>query len=316
MTSWWTGKRILVTGGAGFIGTSVVELLTRTRGVRREDIVVPRSQDHDLRVLDCARQAVEGCQVVVHLAARTGGMQYSRSHPASQYYDCALINLQVLEAARLTGVEAFVAIGNLLAYPAQAPSPLREDDLYNGKIASTHLGIGVSKRDQVLMAEMHHGEYGMNVSVVLSANAYGPRDRFDPAVSHVIPATILKCYQTRDVLLVWGDGTPTRDFLYVEDIAEGLLLAAEHLRGFEVVNIASGEEISIGDLVQLIARLTGFRGQIRFDPSKGGGDPKRSASPERAMRLMGFSPSVRLEEGLRRTIAWYNAQRESVTLQP
>ena len=312
MVSWWTGKRILVTGGAGFIGTSVVELLMRTRGVRREDIVVPRSQDCDLRVFDCARRAVEGCQVVVHLAARTGGMQYSRSHPASQYYDCALINLQVLEAARLAGVVAFVAIGNLLAYPAKAPSPLREEALYSGKIASTHLGIGVSKQDQVLMAEMHHQEHGMNVCVVLSANAYGPRDRFEPAVSHVIPATILKCYQPQDTLLVWGDGTPTRDFLYVEDIAEGLLLAAERLRGFEVVNIASGEEISIGDLVRLIARLTGFRGQVQFDPSKGGGDPKRSASSERATRLMGFAPSVHLEEGLRRTIAWYNTQRECV----
>ena len=315
MSSWWTGKRILVTGGAGFIGTSVVDRLVSTRGVRRQDIVVPRRQDCDLRVLDCARRAVEGCQAVVHLAARTGGISYSRSHPASQYYDCALINLQVLEAARLAGVVAFVGIGNLFAYPANAPSPLREEGLYDGKIASTHLGIGVSKRDQVLMAEMHHREHGMNVCVVLSANAYGPRDRFDPAISHVIPATILKCYQERDVLFVRGDGTPTRDFLYVEDIAEGLLLAAERLRGFEVVNIASGEEISIGDLVRLIAKLTGFRGQIRFDPSKGGGDPKRSANPERATRLMDFAPSVRLEEGLRRTIAWYNTRRECATPQ-
>lgn len=316
MRSWLAGKRILVTGGAGFIGTSVVETLLNTRGLDRQDLVIPRSQDCDLRMFENARRALEGCQAVFHLAAKTGGIPYSRRHPASQYYDCALMNLHVLEAARLAGVETFVAIGNLLAYPASAPSPLREEDLYNGKVAPTHLGIGVSKRDQVSMAEMYHQEYGMNISVVLSANAYGPRDRFDPAVAHVIPATILKCYQGMDELLVWGDGTPTRDFLYVEDVAEGLVLAAEKLRGFQVVNIASGEEISIGELVRLIARLTGFQGQIRFDPSQGGGDPKRSASPARATRLMGFTPRVRLEEGLRRTIAWYHAQRERVTVEP
>lgn len=309
VSSFFKGKKILITGGAGFIGSFVVEKLITMRGVRPEDIVVPRSMDCDLRVFENARRAVEGCQLVIHLAAQTGGIAYSRSHPATQYYSCSLINLHVLEAARLAGVEKVVAIGNLLAYPATARSPLQEEDLHNGKIADTHLGIGVSKRDLVLMAEMYAREFGMNVSVVLPANAYGPRDRFEPEVSHVIPATIRKCLEETREMVVWGDGTPTRDFLYVEDVAEGLVLAAEKLQGPEVVNIASGQEISIRDLVYRIASLTGFRGRIVFDASKGGGDPRRIASDEKAERLIGFRPRYSLEEGLKRTIEWYGQER-------
>lgn len=309
MTSPLAGKRIVVTGGAGFIGSAVVEALVR-RGVDRQDIVVPRSASCDLRVADHARRVMDGCHVVLHLAARTGGIPFSRSHPASQYYDCALMNLHVLEAARLARVEQVVAIGTLLAYPASAASPLREEALYDGKIAPTHLGIGMSKRDLALMGEMYHEEYGMNVSVVLSANAYGPRDRFEPAVAHVIPATIVKCYEGLKELVVWGDGTPTRDFLYVDDVAEGLVAAAEMLRGYHVLNLASGREVSIGELVRTIARLTEFQGEIQFDASKGGGDPKRGASIERAKQLLRFAPQVSLEEGLQRTIAWFVSQRQ------
>lgn len=307
MNTFWKGKRALVTGGAGFIGSFVAENLVNKRGVDVADILVPNSKDCDLRVFENARRAVEGCQVVFHLAARTGGIAYSRAHPATQYYDCSLINLHVLEAARRAGVEKFVAIGNLLAYPATAPSPLREEDLYNGKIAETHLGIGLSKRDLVLMAEMYHREFGMNVSVVLSANSYGPGDRFDSEVSHVIPATIIKCCQQEEVV-VWGDGTATRDFLYVEDVAEGLVLAAEKLEGPQFVNIASGQETSVRDLVHLIAKLAGFKGQIRFDTSKPSGDPKRGASTDKAEHLLGFKARYTLEEGLRRTIEWYKSE--------
>ncbi len=306
MRNFWNGKRILVTGGGGFIGSFVVDNLVNHKGVDRANIVIPRSRDCDLRVFDNARRAVEGCQVILHLAARTGGIAYSRSHPATQFYDCSLINLHVLEAARQAGVEKIVALGNILAYPATTPSPLREEDFHNGKIAETHLGIGVSKRDLVLMAEMYHREFGMNVSVVLSANSYGPRDRFEPEVAHVIPATITKCYQPKD-LIVWGDGTPTRDFLYVEDIAGGLMLAAERLEGPQFVNMGSGHEISIRDLVHLIARLTDFKGKILFDTSKSAGDPKRGANCDKAVRLMDFQPRYSLEEGLRQTIAWYTS---------
>jgi GDP-L-fucose synthase len=249
--------------------------------------------------------AVHECQIVIHLAASTGGIAYSRMHPASQYHDCMLMNLHMLEASYRAGVEKFVGVGNILVYPAVAPSPLEERQLHEGKVAGTHLGIGTAKRDLVLMSEMYHMEYGLNAVNVLSANTYGPRDRFDPEVSHVIPATIMKCHKD-DVLAVWGDGKPTRDFLYVEDVAEGILLAAERLDAPNYyVNIASGHEISIGDLAKLIAKLCDFEGEITFDLSKKGGDPRRCASGEMALELLGFVPQVSLEEGLKRTIEWY-----------
>src|SRR5688572_12412284 len=301
-----TGGRVLVTGGAGFIGARLVQALRR-RGVPDDSIVVPRSRTCDLRVAERCREIVQGCDVVFHLAAPTGGISFSRSHPASQYRDCALINLHMFDAAREAGIRKFVTLGNLLAYPIAARSPLREETLYDGPIADTHLGIGLAKRDLVSLAEMYHREFGLPVVSILSANAYGPGDHFDSPHPHVIPATIGKCLRD-DRLVVWGDGSPTRDFLYVDDLAEGLLLAAERLDPPAVVNLASGTEISIGNLVELIARLAGFTGPITFDPSKGGGDPRRVASTERSTRLLGFAPQVSLEEGLRRTIEWYRQQ--------
>lgn len=296
---------ILVTGGAGFIGTRVVEALVG-RGVDRADIVVPRSAGCDLRDAGNCARVVKGCDVVIHLAATTGGIAFSSAHPASQYRDCTLINLHMLEAARIAGVSKFVAIGNLLAYPGEARIPLTEDALHDGPVAGTHLGIGLVKRDLVDAATMYHREYGLEVVSVIAANAYGPGDRFDPAHSHVIPATIAKCFRDEDIV-VWGDGSPTRDFLHIDDIAEGLLLAAERLSAPGYVNIASGEEVSIAELVRLIASLAGFRGRIEFDTSKGGGGPRRVASTELARRLVGFSPRIGLREGLAATIEWYRA---------
>lgn len=302
----WPQARVLVTGGAGFIGSAVIEALHR-RGVPEHQIGVPRSRTCDLRSLDHCRAAVRGCHIVLHLAAPTGGISFSRAHPASQYRDCSLINLHMLEAAREAGVSRFVALGNLLAYPARARSPLEEEKLHDGQVADTHLGIGLAKRDLVTLAQMYHREFGLPVVNVLSANAYGPGDHFDSPHAHVIPATIIKCLRDPEVV-VWGDGSPTRDFLYVDDIAEGLLLAAERLEAPSFVNLASGSEISVGNLVRLIATLTGFTGRIVFDPSKGAGDPRRVASTARAARLLRFQPRVPLEEGLRRTIAWYREQ--------
>jgi len=299
MNSFWQMRRVLVTGGGGFIGTAVVNALVE-RGVPRERIVVPRARECDLRVPDNCRAAVKGCGIVIHLAAPTGGIAFSSAHPASQYRDCTLINVHMLEAARAEGVEKFVALGNLLAYPASAPSPLQEARLLDGPIASTHLGIGTAKRDLVVLAQMYHREFDMSVVNVLSANAYGPGDRFDPVHSHVIPATIMKCFRDED-LVVWGDGTPTRDFLFVDDIARGVLLAAERLAPPAHLNIASGREVSIAELVGLIARLTGFRHRIIFDHSKVGGDARRVADITAATRL-GFTVHVPLEEGLKRTI--------------
>lgn len=310
MASFWEGKRVLVTGGAGFIGRAVVDNLIQKRGVGSEDIIVPRSRDCDLRIYENCLKAVQDSQIVIHMAARTGGIAFSRSHPASQYYDCMLMNLHLLEACRQLKVEKFVGLGNILVYPVTAPSPLEETYLHEGKVAETHLGIGMAKRDLVLMAEMYHREYGLNAVNVLSANAYGPGDRFDPQVSHVIPATIAKCHKDK-TLIVWGDGRPTRDFLYVDDIAEGILLAVEKLEPPNYyVNIASNTEISIGDLVKLIARLSDFTGEIEFDVSKAGGDPRRCASGKLGQQLLGFKPQVGLEEGLRRTIEWYRDQIE------
>jgi GDP-L-fucose synthase len=301
--AFWKSRRVMIAGGGGFIGSHVVDALQR-RGVPNDSMVIPRSRTCDLRLPDNCRRAVEGCDVVLHLAAPTGGISFSRAHPASQYRDCTLINLHLLDAAREAGVAKFVALGNLLAYPAAAASPLREEALYDGPIAATHLGIGLAKRDLVSLSDMCHQEFGMAVVTVLSANAYGPRDHFDAPHAHVIPATIVKCFHD-DELVVWGDGSPTRDFLYVEDVAEGMLLAAERLEPPAYVNLASGTEISIGDLVRRIVALTGFRGPVVFDASKGGGDPRRVASTERATRLLGFQPHVPFEQGLQRTIDWY-----------
>jgi len=303
MHAYWQGKRVLVTGGAGFIGSFVVQALRR-RGVPDGMILTPRSRTCDLRVPENCRNAVRDRDIVIHLAAPTGGIAFSRSHPASQFRDCTRINLNMLEAAREARVGKLVALGNLLAYPATAESPLREEHLHDGPVASTHLGIGQAKRNMVSLAQMYFHEYGMSVVNVLSANAYGPQDRFEGPDSHVIPATIAKCFREED-LVVWGDGSPTRDFLFVEDIAEGILLAAERLEPPGYVNLASGQEVSIADLVRLIAERCGFRRRIVFDTSKGSGDPRRVASTDQAARLIGFSPRVTLGDGLQRTIDWY-----------
>lgn len=299
----WLRNRVLVTGGGGFVGSAVRDALRR-RGVPESRIVAPASRSFDLRVLDNCRQVVQGCGIIIHLAARTGAIDFARAHPASQYRDCSLINLNMLEAAREASVAKFVALGNLLAYPAIAQTPLMESRLHDGAVAATHSGIGLAKRDLVMLAEMYHREYGLDAVCVLGANAYGPRDRFDPAHAHVIPATIMKCLRDED-LVVWGDGTPTRDFLYVDDLAEGILLAAERLAAPGHVNVASGSEVSIANLVKIIAGLCGFRRRIVFDASKGGGDPHRVASTSMASSLIGFAPQVPLEKGLRRTIDWY-----------
>jgi GDP-L-fucose synthase len=300
----WRGKRVLVTGGAGFVGSHVVERLVSTRGVSERDIVVPRSRECDLRLLDHCLKAVREVEVVLHLAADVGGMGYSRSHPAVQYYNSTLIDLQVMEAARRAGVPRMVAVSSSTGYPSQAPSPLREEDLFAGLPYEAHLGYGYSRRSLVVQAQVFHRQYGLDVAVVVANNAYGPRDNFDPATSHVIPATIRKCLED-DRLVVWGDGTAIRDFLYVEDLAEGTLLAAERLRAPEYVNLASGVETSIRELVQAIVEVTDFRGEVVFDTSKPGGETRRVVSIEKARALLGFEPRWSPREGLARTVAWY-----------
>lgn len=303
----WSGKSVCVTGGAGFIGSAVLNHLRGACGVPPEQLRVPRSRDYDLRSFNSARRALAGCDLVIHLAAVTGGISFSRSHPASQYRDSTSIDLNVIEAARVGGAAKVVCIGNLFAYASDAPMPLREESLYDGLPTDAHRGVGWMKRNLAVLGDLYRREYGFPMVVVYAANAYGPGDSLDPQYGHVIPATIMKCLRDRE-LNVWGDGSPTRDFLFVDDVAAGLTLAAERLGAGDVVNIGSGAEVSIKDLVHVIARATDFAGPIRFDSSKGGGDARRVADVSRARTQMGFAPRVSLDEGMVRTVAWYREQ--------
>ncbi len=302
--SFWKGKRVVVTGGAGFLGSYVVENLLHRRNVPRADVVIPRSSTHDLRDLANTVEVMQGCQIVIHLAAVTGGIAFSRAHPASQYNACTRIDLNVAEAAQRCGMQKVIAIGNLFAYAAEAPIPLRETCLFDGVPGGPHLGVGWMKRNLAVVTDLYHREYGLPMSAVYSANAYGPGDSVDPLHAHVIPSTIMKCLRESEVA-VWGDGSPTRDFLYAADVAEGLLLAAERLEAADFVNLGSGHEVSIRELVERIVRHTGFAGKVTFDDTKGGGDPRRVASVEKARRLLGFQPATTLDDGLRRTVHWY-----------
>ena len=305
--AFWSGKKVLVTGGGGFIGSYVVENLIKKRGVPSGDVIVPRSDTCDLRRFENCQRAVDGCQVVIHLAAVTGGISFSRNYPASQYYDSTLMDLHMVEAARQCGVQKLVAIGNVFAYAAQAPMPLNESNLFDGLPTDAHRGVGWLKRNLALLADLYNRQYQFPMAVVYSANAYGPGDSLDPVHSHVVPATIMKCFRDED-LVVWGDGSPTRDFLFVEDVAEGLLLAAEELQGGTAVNIGSGAEISIREMVNLITRFAGFQRKCSFDASKAGGDARRCVNIDKAKQLMGFRPRVTIEEGLKKTVDWYREQ--------
>lgn len=305
--AFWQDKKVLVTGGAGFIGSYVVRNLIEKRGVKESNIVVPQSEDYDLRILDNCIRVVEGCNIVIHLAAVTGGIQFSRAYPAKQYYDSSLIDMNMIEAACRAGVEKFVAIGNLFAYAGDVLIPIKEEYLFNGLPTDAHRGVGWFKRNLALLADLYFRQYKMPIVVVYSANAYGPGDTLDFEHAHVIPGTIMKCLREKN-LIVWGDGSPTRDFLYVEDIAEGLILAAEKLEPPNYVNIGSGNEISVKQLVDYIVRFSGFKGNVEFDVTKSGGDARRCTAINKAVSLMNFKPLISMEEGLKRTVEWYRRE--------
>jgi GDP-L-fucose synthase len=310
MSGFWDGRRLMVTGGAGFLGSAVVRQL---REAGATEIFVPRVEDYDLRTQrDIDRALADGRpDLVIHLAAVVGGIGANRENPGRFFYDNAIMGIQLIEQARLAGVAKFVTVGTVCAYPKLTPVPFREDDLWNGYPEETNAPYGLAKKMLLVQSQAYRDQYGFNAIYLIPVNLYGPGDNFDPASSHVIPALIKKCIDARDagepVIEVWGTGSASREFLYVEDAARGLVLAAEKYDGADPVNLGVGREITIRELVELVVRLTGFRGEIRWDPSKPDGQPRRALDTSRAREAFGFVASMGFEEGLRRTIEWYES---------
>jgi GDP-L-fucose synthase len=312
MSSPLAKKRIVVTGGAGFLGGFLVEAL-RARGVGEPFVV--RSRDYDLVDRQACRRLLQDTRpdLVFHLAARVGGIGANRQNPGGYLFDNAMMGLQLLEECRLAGVAKTVALGTICAYPKHAPVPFREDDLWKGYPEETNAPYGIAKKMLLVQSQAYRQQYGMNSVVLFPVNLYGPRDNFDLQSSHVIPALVRKCIGARDAgaadVTLWGDGSPTREFLYVEDAAEAIVLAAERYDSSDPVNLGSGEEISIRDLATLIAGFTGFQGRFVWDTSQPNGQPRRRLDVTRARERFGFSARVSLAEGLRRTIAYFEEHR-------
>ena len=306
-----TGQKVVVTGGAGFLGRFVSDQL-RAQGA---EVFVPRKSDYDLVQRSAACRLVKDTNpgLVVHLAARVGGIGANRENPGSFFYDNLLMGVQLLEECRVQGVPKVVTVGTICSYPKLTPVPFREEDLWNGYPEETNAPYGLAKKMLLVQSQAYRQQYGCNFVHVLPVNLYGPWDNFDPASSHVIPALVKKVQDAIDNgaghIEVWGTGAASREFLYVEDAARGICMAAESYDGAEPVNLGAGFEIQIRDLVKLICRLMGFRGEIRFDPAKPDGQPRRSLDTARAERLFGFRAAVGFEDGLRRTIDWYRQQR-------
>jgi len=308
----WRGRRILVTGGTGFLGSYVVETL---RQRRVQEVFAPTREEYDLRVGAAVQQMYADLRphIVIHLAAIVGGIGANRERPGEFFYDNLMMGAQVMEIARQRQVEKFVSIGTVCAYPKQTPIPFREDDLWNGYPEETNAPYGLAKKMLLVQGQAYRQQYGFRSIFLLPVNLYGPRDHFEPRVSHVIPALIKKCLDARDTkaraIVVWGDGSPTREFLYVEDAAEAIALATEKYDGSDPVNIGSGVEISIRDLVHLIAELTGFRGEVRWDVRQPNGQLRRHVDTSRAEQAFGFRATTDFRKGLGRTISWYEATR-------
>jgi GDP-L-fucose synthase len=306
--AYWADKRVVVTGGAGFLGSYIVGKL-RERGAR--EVAVPRSARYDLRQIEAVRELLSDARpdVIIHLAAKVGGIGANRAHPAEFFYENLMMGAQLIHESWRAGVQKFVTMGTVCAYPKHTPLPFHEDDLWNGYPEETNAPYGVAKKALLVQGQSYRAQYGFNSIYLLPVNLYGPGDSFDLENSHVIPALVRKCQDAKErgaaVIEAWGDGSPTREFLYVDDAAEGILLATERYDGALPVNIGSGDEVSIKDLTELIAREVGFGGQIVWDPSKPNGQPRRKLDTSRATELFGFTASTPLEQGLRRTIAWY-----------
>jgi len=316
MTGGLASKRILVTGGAGFLGSHIVERL-EAGGCR--EIAVPRRAVCDLTREEQVEKLFRDFapQVVIHAAATVGGIGANRDNPGRFFYENAMMGILVIEACRRHGVEKTVVLGTICAYPKFTPVPFREETLWDGYPEETNAPYGVAKKALLVQCQSYREQYGMNAIYLLPVNLYGPRDNFDLDSSHVIPALIRKCVEARDTgageIVLWGDGSPTREFLYVDDAAEAIASAAERYDGALPVNIGSGEEIAIRDLADRIASLTGFRGRIRWDASKPNGQPRRCLDVSRAREEFGFRANTTLDAGLKRTIDWYVAHARDTT---
>ena len=313
--SFWQGKRVTVTGGAGFLGSRVVNAL-RVHGA--EQIQVPRSKDYDLRILSETQRLLADNKpdIVIHLAARVGGIGANRSRPAEFFYDNLIMGSQLLHESWRNGVKKFVSMGTVCAYPKYTPVPFKEADLWNGYPEETNAPYGLAKKMLLVQGQAYRAQYGFNSIFLLPVNLYGPGDDFDPESSHVIPALIRKCLEAigkgENKITAWGTGKASREFLYVNDAAEGIVLATERYDGDEPVNLGSGREIRIKELVSLIVKLSGFSGSVEWDTSKPDGQPRRCLDTSRAKQLFGFQAKTDFEEGLRETIHYYMKQDQNM----
>lgn len=316
MSDFFKNRRIVVTGGAGFLGNYIIEGLQKRNCT---NILIPKIGDYNLvEMADINRMYDDmKADVVIHLAAVVGGIGANRQHPGKFFYENLIMGVQLIEQARLRNIEKFVAIGTICAYPKFTPVPFREDDLWNGYPEETNAPYGLAKKMLLVQSQSYRAEYGFNSIFLLPVNLYGPRDNFNPDSSHVIPALIKKCFDAIDAgddhILCWGSGKVSREFIYADDAAEGILLATEHYNGSEPVNIGAGFEITIKDLAEKIVNLTGFEGEIRWDPSKPDGQPRRRLDVSRAKKLFGFEAKMPFDEGLKRTIDWYRTARAGLT---
>ncbi|WP_254822994.1 GDP-L-fucose synthase family protein [Haloglomus halophilum] len=313
---YWSGRTVMVTGGSGFLGSHLVDELERRNDA--VDIFVPRSDEYDLRNREAIQQAFEESKAdtVIHLAATVGGIGANRKNPGRYFYDNAIMGIELMEQARRYDIEKFSILGTICAYPEHTPVPFSEEDLYNGYPEKTNAPYGIAKKALHTQSWAYREQYGFNSIYLLPVNLYGPRDDFDLETSHVIPAIIRKCIEAResgeDAITAWGTGSPTREFLFVKDAAEGILDATEQYDSSEPVNLGSGEEISIQNLIELIVNLTGFEGQIEWDTSKPDGQPRRKLDTSRAKERFDWEASTEFRDGLRETIEWYEQNRERI----
>lgn len=312
----WYSKRVCVTGGAGFLGQVVVRKL-HERGVK--EVFIPQIEDYNLIELNGINQMLEDAKpdLIIHLAAQVGGIGANLEHPAEFFFNNLMMGVQLMHRSWETGVDKFVAIGTICAYPKFTPVPFKEDNLWDGYPEETNAPYGLAKKMLLVQAQAYRQQYGYNALFLLPVNLYGPGDNFNPKSSHVIPALIRKCIEAQEngenEIVVWGDGSPTREFLYVEDAAEGILLASEKYNDSEPVNIGAGSEISIKDLVEMIAKKTGFTGELVWDTSKPNGQPRRKLDTKRAFERFGFKSQMSFEDGLERTIAWFIENKNRIS---